>query len=74
MNRLAYRTLAGGVQSFVVNWTVNVSGVNPTNPSNYQAGARFTELRRDPGTGAFTIQNQVTYAPGSGDGLNGRNL
>ena len=64
MFRVAYRTLAGGVQSFVANWTVNVSGVNPTSAATYQAGVRFAELRRDPGTGAVSIQNQVTYAPG----------
>ena len=64
MFRIAYRTLAGGVQSFVANWTVNVSGVNPTSPGTYQAGVRFSELRRDPGTGAMSIQNQVTYSTG----------
>jgi len=74
MYRIGYRTLAAGVESFVLNWTVNVSGVNPTSASTYQAGVRFEELRRDPATGDFTIQNQVTYAPGSGDGANGRNL
>jgi hypothetical protein len=74
MFRVAYRTLAGGAQSFVANWTVNVSGVNPTGASTYQAGVRFTELRRNPATGDMTIQNQVTYAPGSGNGATGRNL
>jgi hypothetical protein len=74
MFRVAYRTLAGGVQSFVCNWTVNVSGVNPTSASTYQAGVRFTELRRDAGSGNVTIQNQVTYAPGSGNGATGRNV
>ena len=74
MYRIAYRTLASGVQSFVLNWTVNVSGVNPTTASTFQAGVRFEELRRDAGTGAFTIQNEVTYAPGSGNGATGRNL
>src|SRR4029077_368705 len=44
MFRVAYRTLSGGVQSFVANWTVNVSGVNPTSAATYQAGVRFTEL------------------------------
>ena len=74
MYRIAYRTLDGGVQSFVANWTVNVSGVLPTNAATYQAGIRFEELRRDPGTGAITIQNQVTWAPGAGDGAAGRNI
>jgi hypothetical protein len=74
MHRLAYRTLSGGAQSFVLNWTVNVSGVNPTNGATYPAGVRFAELRRDAGSGAVSIQNQVTYAPGSGDGAAGRNI
>ena len=74
MFRVAYRTLAGGVESFVCNWTVNVSGVNPTGASTYQAGVRFTELRRDSDSGDVTIQNQVTYAPGSGNGATGRNI
>jgi hypothetical protein len=74
MHRIAYRTLAGGVMSYVANWTVNVSGVNPVDASTYQAGVRFTELRRDPGTGAMSILNQVTYAPGSGNGATGRNV
>ncbi len=73
MNRVAYRTLAGGVESFVLNWTVNVSGANPIGAGSYQAGIRFTELRRDAGSGDVTIQNQVTYAPGSGNGTTGRN-
>ncbi|MGH9850677.1 MAG: carboxypeptidase regulatory-like domain-containing protein, partial [Blastocatellia bacterium] len=74
MHRLAYRTLAGGVQSYVMNWTVNVSGVNPTNSATYQGGVRWTELRRNSGTGAITINQQSTYAPGPIDGATGRNL
>jgi hypothetical protein len=74
MHRVAYRTLAGGAQAFVANWTVNVSGVNPTSSATYQAGIRFEELRRDPGTGAFSIQNQVTYSTDPGNGATGRNL
>ena len=74
MHRIAYRTLAGDAQAFVANWTVNVSGVNPTTAATYQAGIRFEELRRDPGTGAFSIQNQVTYSTDPGNGATGRNL
>jgi hypothetical protein len=75
MHRLAYRTLAGGAQSFVLNFTVNVSGVNPTNAGTYQAGVRWTELRRT-GTllGTITVNDQGTYAPGSGNGAAGRNI
>jgi len=74
MHRQAYRTLSGGVQSYVLNFTVNVSGVNPTNSATYQAGVRWVELRRNAGTGAVTVNQQATYAPGAGDGANGRNL
>jgi hypothetical protein len=73
MHRLAYRTLSGGVQSYVLNFTVNVSGVNPTTLATYQGGVRWTELRRDPATGNITINQQATFAPGAGSGT-GRDL
>ena len=65
MHAVNYRTLAGGVQSYVLNWTVNVSGVNPTNSATYEGGVRWMELRRNAGTGAVSINQQATYAPGS---------
>jgi hypothetical protein len=74
MHRVAYRSLPGGAQSYVLNFTVNVSGVNPTNSATYQGGVRWTELRRDTGTGAVTVNQQSTYAPGAVDGANGRDL
>jgi hypothetical protein len=74
MHRLAYRTLAGGVQSYVLNFTVNVSGVPATSASTYQTGIRWVELRRNPGTGGVTVNQQGTYAPGAGDGVSGRNI
>jgi hypothetical protein len=74
MHRVAYRTLAGGVESYVLNFTVNVSGVPATSASTYQTGIRWVELRRNPGTGAVTVNQQGTYAPGAGDGVNGRNV
>src|SRR5262249_52305379 len=74
MHRLAYRTLLGGVQSYVLNFTVNVSGANPVDAATYQAGVRWVELRRDAGTGAITVNNDATYAPGAGNGSTGRNL
>jgi hypothetical protein len=73
MHPINFRILAGGVQSYVSNFTVNVSGVNPTTPATYQAGIRWMELRRNSGTGAVTINQQATYAPGSGSGT-GRDL
>ena len=66
MHPLNFRVLPGGVQSYVLNWTVNVSGVNPTTATNYQAGIRWMELRRNSGTGVVSINQQATYAPGSG--------
>ena len=73
MHALNFRVLPGGVQSYVLNWTVNVSGVNPTNSATYQGGIRWMELRRNSGTGAIAINQEATYAPGSGSGT-GRNL
>jgi len=65
MHRLAYRNLGTGgapVNSYVLNFTVNVSGVDPQTPATYQAGIRWMELRRSPTTGDVTIQNQGTHA------------
>jgi hypothetical protein len=73
MHALNFRVLPGGVQSYVLNFTVNVSGVSPTSAALYQAGIRWMELRRNAGTGAVTINQQATYAPGSGSGT-GRDL
>ena len=73
MHRLAYRTLPGGTQSYVLNFTVNVTGVAGTTAGTYQAGVRWMELRRD-GAGAVTINQQATYAPGAVSGTTGRNL
>jgi hypothetical protein len=75
MHRVAFRALAGGAQSYVLNFVVNVSGADPTgDPSDYQAGIRWVELRRNAGTGAVTVANQGTYAPGSGSGATGRDI
>ncbi|MFL6215341.1 MAG: HYR domain-containing protein [Blastocatellia bacterium] len=73
MHALNFRVLPGGVQSMVLNFTVNVSGVNPTTAALYQGGVRWMELRRNSGTGVVTINQQATYAPGSGSGV-GRDL
>jgi hypothetical protein len=73
MHAMNFRVLPGGVQSYVLNFTVNVSGANPTSAAAYQAGIRWTELRRNAGTGALSVNQQATYAPGSGSGT-GRDL
>ncbi len=56
MHRAAFRDF-GGHQSVVLNHTVDAgSGI---------AGIRWYELRRDPGSGAWNIHQQSTYAPDS---------
>ena len=65
MHALNFRVLPGGVQSYVLNFTVNVSGVNPIDSATYQGGVRWMELRRDASTGAITINQEATYAPGA---------
>ena len=65
MFRVAYRnlgTVAAPVNSYVTNWTVNVSGVAPTTAATYQAAIRWEELRRD-GAGALSVFDQGTHAP-----------
>jgi len=75
MHRLAYRRLQNGDQSYVLNFTVNVSGVAPTNSATYQGGVRWTELRRNSdGSGGMSVNQQATYAPGAISGATGRNL
>jgi subtilisin-like proprotein convertase family protein len=63
MFRLQYRSF-GTYETLVVNHTVNVSGVAPTTPASHQAGVRYYELRR-PVSGAFSVQEQATFAPDS---------
>ncbi|CAN5346954.1 hypothetical protein BH20ACI1_BH20ACI1_01360 [soil metagenome] len=75
MHRFAYRNLgtnAAPLNSYVGNFSVNVSGVNPSSSAaNYQAGIRWYEMRR---TGdAFSIFDQGTHNLTPGDGANGLN-
>lgn len=72
MHRLSYRNLGGTTQSYVLNWTVNVSGVNPVSVATYQAGVRWTELRRDNASGLLTVSQQGTLANNPGTGAGGR--
>lgn len=74
MYRIAYRnigTTAAPVSSYVMNWTVNVSGVAPTTAATYQAAIRWEELRRS-GAGALSVFDQGTHAPDPASGT-GRN-
>ncbi len=73
MHRLAYRILPGGAQSFVGNFTVNVSGLPSISAATYQAGIKWFELRRSAG-GVMSVNDEGIYAPGAGDGINGRNI
>ena len=74
MHAANFRMLPGGVQSTVLNFTVNVSGVNPTTAALYQAGVRWQELRRNAATGVVTINQEATYAPGAINPATGRDL
>ena len=74
MHRFAYRNLgtqAAPINSFVGNFTVNVSGVNPTNAATYQTGIRWFEMRR---TGdVFSVFDQGTHNLAPGNGATGVN-
>ncbi len=74
MFRVAYRNLgttAAPINSYVTNWTVNVSGVSPTTAATHQAAIRWEELRLS-GAGALSVFDQGTHAPDpvSGTGRN----
>ena len=72
MFRLQYMNRAG-TESLVGNFTVNVSGVAPTSAANFQAAFRYFELRKTSPAGSFTVNEQATFAPGSGNGATGDN-
>ncbi|HQZ94940.1 MAG TPA: carboxypeptidase regulatory-like domain-containing protein [Pyrinomonadaceae bacterium] len=65
MFRVAYRnlgTVASPVNSWVMNFTVNVGGATPASAATYQAGIRWAEIRRAGANGAFSVANQGTQA------------
>src|SRR5262249_17710628 len=66
----------GGVESIVAVHTVNV-GVHLTDrfptPSEYQAAPRYYELRRSTPGGPFSVYDQATFSPDSGNGATGTN-
>ena len=72
MYRLQYFN-RGGIESLVGNFTVNVSGVTPSNAGTYQAGFRYFELRKASSAAPYTVAEQATFAPGSGNGATGPN-
>jgi hypothetical protein len=74
MHRFGYRnfgTPENPVNSYVGNFTVNVSGVNPTNAATYQAAVRWFEVRRV--GDSFSVFDQGTHNLTAGDGANGLN-
>ncbi|MDZ4796026.1 MAG: proprotein convertase P-domain-containing protein, partial [Bacteroidota bacterium] len=77
MHRLAYRNLGtpgAPTNSWVLNFTVNVGGVPPTNAATYQAGIRWAELRRVGAAGAMSVNQQGTLSTNPGNPAGGTNI
>jgi hypothetical protein len=75
MFRLAYRnlgTVSTPANSWVGNFSVNVSGVNPTTAGTYQTGIRWFELH-SAGTSLPAMFDQGTHNLTPGDGASGLN-
>jgi subtilisin-like proprotein convertase family protein len=78
MYHISYRnlgTMAAPVNSYTMTWGVNVSGAAAGTlvPTTFTSGIRWTELRRDQGTGAITVRDQGTHANALTAGANGIN-
>lgn len=63
MHRLQYRNF-GSVERLTVSHTVDASG--DVDPAVYRAGVRYYVLRRNVSGGAWTVEEQGTYAPADG--------
>jgi uncharacterized repeat protein (TIGR01451 family) len=63
MHRVAFRALNGGIQTAVLNHTVDVDGAG----GSARTGVRWYEVRRNSSTGAWTLNQHSTYAPGTTD-------
>ena len=63
MHRVAFRVLNGGIQTAVLNHTVDVDG----SAGSTRTGIRWYEVRRNSATGTWTVNQQSTYAPGTTD-------
>ncbi len=75
MHRLQYRnvgTLVAPQNRWTGNFTVNVSGVNPTAAATYQAAVRWFVLQ-SAGTALPTVLDQGTHSPDAGNGATGAN-
>ena len=76
MFRVGYRnlgTVAAPENSWVNNFTVNVSGVNPTSAATYQTGIRWYELRSNDTATLGTVRDQGTHSSGAINGATGLN-
>jgi subtilisin-like proprotein convertase family protein len=77
MRRFGYRnlgTFANPVNSWVLNFTVNVGGGTGANMATYQAGIRWVELRRPDPAGLLNVNQQGTQATNPGTPVGGTNL
>lgn len=72
MSRIIYRRF-DDYESLVMNYPVNVSGVNPTSASSYQASTRWYELTRANPSSSWIVNQQSTYSPTTIDGATGIN-
>jgi uncharacterized repeat protein (TIGR01451 family) len=63
MHRAAFRVLSGITQTVVLNHTVDVDGSG----GSTRTGVRWYEAQRNPASGAWSVNQQSTYAPGSTD-------
>lgn len=72
MSRIIYRRF-DDYESLVMNYAVNVSGVNPTAASSYQAATRWYELTRTNASSPWTVNQQSTYSPTAISGSTGIN-
>ncbi len=70
MSRVIYRRFDNS-ESLVMNYGVNVSGVNPTASNTFQAAMRWYELTRPTSASAWTINQQSTYQPEGAAGISG---
>ncbi len=72
MSRIIYRRFDNS-ESIVYNYTVNVSGANPTNAATYQSSVRWGELTRPTTSSVWAIKQEGTIAPGTINGTTGTN-
>lgn len=72
MSRIIYRRF-DDYESLVMNYAVNVSGVNPTSAATYQAATRWYELTRATPSSPWTVNQQSTYSPTAISGSTGIN-